>query len=172
MRFSNDGTSFSAYQPYATTAGWTLTAGDGVKTVYAQFRDGDGNQSSVATDTISLVGPDVTGPKSTKTKPADKAKNVKVTAKVKVTASEALKAGSVTKSTVILKVKGGDKLKAKVTYNAAKKKIILTPNKDLKKGKTYKVTVKTGVKDLAGNSWDENSAKSGAQALKFSFTTA
>lgn len=39
MQFSNDGVNFSAEETYATTKVWTLTAGDGVKTVYARFRD-------------------------------------------------------------------------------------------------------------------------------------
>ena len=63
MRFSNDGVTFSGYQPYAATAVWTLSAGDGVKTVYAQFKDAEGNQSAVASDGITLALPDTTGPK-------------------------------------------------------------------------------------------------------------
>ena len=43
MRFSNDGTSWSNVVAYATTYQWTLTAGDGTKTVYANFRDAVGN---------------------------------------------------------------------------------------------------------------------------------
>ena len=40
MRFSNDGVTFSAYQPFAATACVGADGGDGTKTVYAQFRDG------------------------------------------------------------------------------------------------------------------------------------
>jgi hypothetical protein len=52
MRFSNNGSSFSAAENYAPTKTWTLSGGAGVKTVYAQFRDAAGNWSSAATDTI------------------------------------------------------------------------------------------------------------------------
>jgi len=52
------------------------------------------------------------------------------------------------------------------------KMIVLTPNKALKKNKKYNVTVTTKVKDVAGNAFDAKPSKSGAQALKFSFTTA
>jgi chitodextrinase len=52
MRFSNTGSSYSAAEPYATTRTWTLTTGNGVKTVYAQFRD-SGNWSQGFTDTIT-----------------------------------------------------------------------------------------------------------------------
>ena len=59
MRFSNNGTSFSAAESYAPTKTWTLSSGAGTKTVYAQFRDAAGNWSSSATDTIVL---DTTAP--------------------------------------------------------------------------------------------------------------
>ncbi len=39
MQFSNDGTFYSAEEPYATTKAWTLSTGDGFKTVYVKFRD-------------------------------------------------------------------------------------------------------------------------------------
>lgn len=58
MRFSNDGVNFSVPQAYATTAAWTLPTGDGVKTVFAQFRDGAGNWSTGPTnDNIALTTP-------------------------------------------------------------------------------------------------------------------
>src|SRR5205085_7520975 len=78
MHFSNDGVNFSAYQAYATSAPWTLTAGDGVKTVYAQFKDAEGNQSAVVSDTITLTLPDTTSPTVVKTTPKKNAKGVKV----------------------------------------------------------------------------------------------
>ena len=53
MRFSNDGRTWSAWQPYATTKSWTLLSGKGTRTVYAGFRDGAGNVSSPpASDSI------------------------------------------------------------------------------------------------------------------------
>jgi hypothetical protein len=168
MRFSNDGTTFSAYQPFAATAAWTLAGSDGTKTVFAQFKDGDGNESAVVSDTITL---DVLGPHSTKTTPKNNAKNVKKTTKIKVKANEALAPGTVKKTAVVLKVKGGDEVKVKVSYNSAKKLIVITPKKDLKKNTTYKVKVKKSVKDLFGHGWDENGSASGTKALKFSFTT-
>ena len=54
MRFSNDGISFSTPQAYATAAAWTLTAGDGAKTVYAEFSDPVGNWSAAFTGSITL----------------------------------------------------------------------------------------------------------------------
>lgn len=43
MRFSNDGTwATSAWEPYSSSKTWTLTGGDGVKTVYCQVMDAAG----------------------------------------------------------------------------------------------------------------------------------
>ena len=53
MRFSN-GTAWSLWEPYATTKSWILAAGsDGVRNVYAQFKDGAGNVATI-TDDITL----------------------------------------------------------------------------------------------------------------------
>src|SRR3990170_1669525 len=54
MQFSNDGTTWSTLESFATTKSWTLSGGQGSKTVYARYRDGAGNTSTNYTDTISL----------------------------------------------------------------------------------------------------------------------
>lgn len=60
MRFSNDGTTWTAYEPVATTKEWTLTAGEGNKTVYLQVKDASGAQSGAAiSDAIAF---DITAP--------------------------------------------------------------------------------------------------------------
>lgn len=59
MRFSNDGVTFSSWEPYATTKTWDLTSlsassSDGSKTIYARFRDPAGNVSLVYSTVIVL----------------------------------------------------------------------------------------------------------------------
>ena len=54
MSFSNDGSSYSDWEGYSASKSWTLANGDGLKTVYARYRDNAGNVSSVYTDTINL----------------------------------------------------------------------------------------------------------------------
>jgi len=54
MRFSNDGTTWSPWLPYAAGATWVLSSGDGVKTVYVQYQDTPGNVGGPFTDTIIL----------------------------------------------------------------------------------------------------------------------
>jgi hypothetical protein len=57
MRFSNDGTTFSPDIAFAASAAWTLSSGDGVKTVHAQFQDGAGNWSAAVSASIALATP-------------------------------------------------------------------------------------------------------------------
>ncbi len=62
MRFSNDGATWSAWENPAASKAWTLAAGDGYKTVRAQFRDKAGNVSLAYSDYIVV---DTTAPTGT-----------------------------------------------------------------------------------------------------------
>ena len=62
MSFSNDESSGSAWESCATSKAWTLSAGDGSKTVHVRYQDNAGNISAPATDTIAL---DTTPPTGT-----------------------------------------------------------------------------------------------------------
>ena len=70
MQCSNDNVTYSAAEAYATTKSWTLSSGDGPKTVYAKFKDAAGNWSAAVSDTITL---DSTPPALTFTSPVDQA---------------------------------------------------------------------------------------------------
>ena len=52
MRFYN--TAWSDWETYSTSKTWTLTSGDGTKTVYAQYRDNLYNTTATVSDTIIL----------------------------------------------------------------------------------------------------------------------
>jgi hypothetical protein len=54
MKFSNDNVTYSTPVAYDATKAWTLTTGDGPKTVYVKFKDTLGNWSSAYSDTILL----------------------------------------------------------------------------------------------------------------------
>ncbi|MFC1745608.1 hypothetical protein ACFL35_16575 [Candidatus Riflebacteria bacterium] len=60
MQFSNDGSNYSAFEPYNLKKTWDVTSGDGDKTVYVRFRDNLGNVGNPTSDLITL---DQTGPK-------------------------------------------------------------------------------------------------------------
>ena len=59
MRFSNDNLTWTAWQAYATTKNWTLSPGEGTKTVYVQFKDNAGYVSTSYSNTIILETSDV-----------------------------------------------------------------------------------------------------------------
>ena len=54
MRFSNNNSTWSAWEAYTTSKAWTLAAGEGPKTTYVQFQDETGNISSSYADSIIL----------------------------------------------------------------------------------------------------------------------
>jgi hypothetical protein len=54
MRIRNAGGAWTAWQPFAASTSWTLTKGDGRKTVQVEYRDGAGNVSATASDRIRL----------------------------------------------------------------------------------------------------------------------
>ena len=62
MCFKNDGDKdWSKYEPYNNSKDWTLKDGDGIKTVFAKFKDKAGNESVEVFDNIYLdkKGPDI-----------------------------------------------------------------------------------------------------------------
>lgn len=54
----------ASWEAFASSKNWTLTSGEGTKTVYVRFRDRAGNTSSSVSDTVAL---DVTAPSTTVT---------------------------------------------------------------------------------------------------------
>jgi hypothetical protein len=62
MRVSNDGSSWSSWEAYAASKSWTLASGDGLKTVYVQFKNGVELDSVSYSDSIALQSPDTTPP--------------------------------------------------------------------------------------------------------------
>jgi len=67
MRLSNDGLNWAAWQAYSSSVNWALAAGDGLKTVFVQFRDGLAQVSSTAStslvlDTLAPAAPQIVEP--------------------------------------------------------------------------------------------------------------
>jgi hypothetical protein len=60
MQFSNDNSTWSTAETYSTSKTWTLSTGDGTKTVYVKFKDNAGNWTTTTiSDSITL---DTTAP--------------------------------------------------------------------------------------------------------------
>ena len=69
MKVSNNSSFTGAcWENYSTSKSWTLTSGDGTKTVYVKTRDAAGNESGTGSDTIIL---DATPPNTTITSPSN-----------------------------------------------------------------------------------------------------
>ena len=54
MSFSNDGSTWDNWQTYAGSVDWSLSGGDGLRTVYVRFKDISDNVSSPISSTITL----------------------------------------------------------------------------------------------------------------------
>ncbi|MEK6744182.1 MAG: hypothetical protein AABZ15_11250, partial [Nitrospirota bacterium] len=67
MQFSGDNVTWTTPEPYATTKDWTLSTGDGSKTVWVKFQDAADNWSDAYNDSIMLntVVIDTTSPVTT-----------------------------------------------------------------------------------------------------------
>jgi hypothetical protein len=168
MRFSNDGTTWSTFVPYATSAAWTLTSGPGSKTVYAQFADAAGNVSAAVSDTITF---DAVKPQVGLTRPATGADGVRAGKNIKVFFSEKVARATLTKTNVKLMRKGSTKaVRATLRYDEIRRKLVIDPKRALRPDTTYKVLIRTGVKDLAGNNLDQK-RRTGLQPKRFRFTT-
>lgn len=57
MRFSNDGTNWSAWEPYSANKTWTLSEGEGTQTVYAEIKNGEGTVLPYTNDEIIFQEP-------------------------------------------------------------------------------------------------------------------
>jgi hypothetical protein len=54
VKFSTDDINYSSPESYTTKKSWTLSSGDGAKTIYVKFEDTSGNWSQAISDSIIL----------------------------------------------------------------------------------------------------------------------
>lgn len=107
---------------------------------------------------------DRVSPTVTSVVPVEKATGIGPRANVSAFFSEAMRNASINTNTVKLMRAGTTTpLAAAVSYDAEKKKAILNPNNNLKRGAKYKAVVTVGAKDLAGNRLDQNPSVAGNQ---------
>lgn len=99
--FSNDASNYSAWYSYAPTAPWTLSGGDGTKTVYYKCKNSAGLEASPISDSIVL---DTTAPAINITAPAAET-TVNGNYSVNFTISDA---NGVSPQNVSISVDGGD----------------------------------------------------------------
>lgn len=123
------------------------------------------------TDQSLTTLPDTSAPKVNRVVPAENATDIGPGMNVNAFFSEPMKATSINANTVKLYKKSSTTLiPATVTYDAATKKAVLNPDTNLRLGATYKATVTTGTRDLAGNALDQAPTVTGNQPKTWFFT--
>jgi len=148
VRYGSNATwSDEPWEAPAATRNWTLTVGDGVKTVFYQLVDMVGRTSVTYSDTIVL---DTTVPQVQQSTPANGSKDVDPEAPIVVQFSEPMDRASV-ESAFGLALEGGAEVAGTFNWSADSKTVTFTPTEPLDKGKTYHVTVGPGAEDQAGN---------------------
>lgn len=110
------------------------------------------------------VGPDTMPPTVISTTPASGGANVGVGSNITATLSEAIDAATINSNSFELRDSSNALVPANISYNASTHAATLDPTSALENSVTYTATVKTGVKDIAGNalaadySWTFNTA--------------
>jgi hypothetical protein len=145
---------------------WQFVAVDGTE---------DGKTTDSGTGSCSGTPPPSPGtepPTVESTIPSANETDVAPITNVTATFSEDMMASSITGETFKLFKKGSNtKIAATVSYDASTDTATLDPTNSLQSGITYKAVVTKGAKDLAGNSLDQTSTKTGLQQKAWFFTT-
>ena len=118
--------------------------------------------------TSSSSAPSSTAPRVVRVKPARGA--ARITTKVQVTFSKAMRRSTLRPSNVRL-LRHNRRVAIRLSYDAARQRLVLTPRSKLRPGTKYRITVTTRVRDTAGNRLDQNSLSSGLQKGSWTFRT-
>lgn len=147
MQLSGDGVTWSAWEPYATTASWTFPGGDGTKTLWVRARDRAGNVSAPAHASIQLI---TTGPVVVAREP-DPANPVTSTLPtIRVRFSEPIRLSSWINSGLLLQDATGALIFGIYGWDPGTNTGSFTVNAPLVPGASYVVSL-GHVVDLAGN---------------------
>ncbi len=147
MSLSYDGLSYLPPAPLRNQFEWTLSAGDGPKTIWVKVINGVGRASAPASVTVQL---DTAGPTVTSATPADGATVPDARPTISVRFSEAIDAASWIDGGLIVQSSPGGILPGAYLYYPSIQTGTFTPSTDLAPGYLNFVTV-GDVRDLAGN---------------------
>ena len=147
VQFSEDGSTWGAWQPYQPTVEWTFPPGDGPKTLWVRARDRAGNVSAAAHATIALI---TTPPLVLARDPGPSDPITSTLPTLRVTFSEPIRVASWTNFGLILQDAAGTVLYGTYGWDASTNTGTFTPATPLLPGAAYSVSLGSIV-DLAGN---------------------
>ena len=137
-------TAVASTASYSANVSFTLSSGDGLKTVYVWYKDEVGNVSGVTSDTITL---DTTAPTVSSISPASGATGVSASGIITAAFNEAMNSSTITESTFTVN-NGAGNISGTVSYSGTT--ATFTPVGSLSSYTTYTVTITTGVTNAAG----------------------
>ncbi len=148
MRFSNNGTTWSGWHSYATSKSWTLSGGNGVRTVHVQYRDRIGNVSAVARDNITL---DTAKPTVSGMSPKHQSVIRDTTPTISAIVRDNLT--NLAKSNIKLYVNGKLLPATKYGYNRSTDRLTYNSPKLSKGKKTVKIVATDAAKNVGTKAW-------------------
>ncbi|MGD8747439.1 MAG: Ig-like domain-containing protein, partial [Balneolaceae bacterium] len=155
LSYSGSTAIFSPDSDFDFNSTYAVTVTTGV-----QDLAGNNMASSVSWSFTTASPPDNTPPQISSTNPADNQKDLPINTSITVTFSEDMDPSSINNNTFILR-QGSTGISGTISYSS--KTASFTPSGDLAFGTTYTAIITSGVKDLAGNSLQNN--------YSWSFTT-
>ena len=147
MQLSSDGLTWGVWQAYDPTISWVVSGPDGPKTLWVRVRDGAGNVSAAAEDTIDL---DTVPPTVIARSPSPGGIALGLRPTFTVQFSEPISAPTWYNAGFILQAPGGQVVFGTSTYDAATDTGSFTPRDPLIPGGTYVVSLGP-ITDFAGN---------------------
>ncbi len=114
---------------------------------------------------------DQTAPRVRRSLPTHGAGKVRVSAKVKVTFTEKVRRARALEGVRLAVARSGKTVPVRRAYDAKRHRLVLKPRSALRHDTKYRVVVATTILDLAGNRFDQNPSKKGAQKAVWTFRT-
>jgi hypothetical protein len=147
MSLSYDGLNYLPAEPLRSQFEWTLSAGDGPKTIWVRVVNGVGLVSTPASVTVEL---DTAGPTVIAVTPADGSTVTAARPTISVKFSEAVGVASWSNLGLVVQAASGGILPGTYLYYPSTRTGTFAPSADFAPGYVYLVTI-GDVRDLAGN---------------------
>ncbi|MBI2763885.1 MAG: Ig-like domain-containing protein [Chloroflexi bacterium] len=147
MAMSDNGATYSDWQPYRASTTWTFSPGSGLRTLWVKVRNGVGLESALATATVTI---DVDRPSVTGIYPPPGSTVIGLRPRFTVTFDEPMDPGTWNELGLIVQSASGTLVTGQYMYDVATRSGAFIPTLELQPGTGYIVTV-GNVEDVAGN---------------------